>query len=335
MNSLKASLDGNRKQGQNLSDKGMGLRSGSKAMAGSSPSVGKIQPVHASSLLERPVRKRLQGTKRRTSELSPCALLALCCASCEPTLVVGEWSCTTQAQDEAMSALEFPTPDEPVEPNWQTGFENGFCDYFESTGFCYANANASYELVDFPVHSGKWAASYTISGQDADGLQARCVRHGELPREAYYGAWLYVPANVTQTDNWNLFHFEGREKDDPTPDEQHGLWDVSLRVAANGELRAYVFDFLGGMTFNLSGAAAIPAEEWFHLEVFLRRASDPSGRFELYIDGDLSLTLTDVVTDDTELGQWYAGNFAKDITPSPNTLFVDDVTISRTRQSDN
>ena len=76
----------------------------------------------------------------------------------------------------------------------------------------------------------------------------------------------------------------------------------------------------------------MPVGQWFHLEVYLWRASGATGQFALYVDGARALDLTDIETDNTEPGQWYVGNLAIEIEPSTNTLFVDDVTISTVRQ---
>ena len=38
-----------------------------------------------------------------------------------------------------------------------------------------------------------------------------------------------------------------------------------------------------------------------------------------------------LVTDNTDFGQWYVGNFADALTPPGSTLYVDDVTIRAAR----
>ncbi len=250
--------------------------------------------------------------------------------ACEPELVIGDWQCSGSALSEARSASDVAIPANDVEVPWETSFENGFCEFGEPGGFCFSNTSASLDVVSSPVHSGRWAASFHIVGEEADGLQARCARQGKLPEAAYYGAWFYIPSPVTAATNWNLFHFEGDPPDGGT--EQWGLWDVSLALTEAGSLQPYVFDFLRNTARPLDAPRAVPVEQWFHLEVFLRRAADTTGRFTLYVDGAQSLDLDQVATDDSELGQWYVGNLATELQPSANTLFVDDVTISMVRQ---
>src|SRR6187551_76969 len=93
---------------------------------------------------------------------------------------------------------------------WSTSFENGFCDYAVASGYCYGDTRASFEIVSSPVHSGNSAAAFNIVVDDAfDGLQARCVRHGQLPEAAYYSAFFFIPSAPTFANNWNLIHFQG------------------------------------------------------------------------------------------------------------------------------
>jgi len=247
--------------------------------------------------------------------------------ACEPELTIGAWECAGSAQGGAPNGSPPTTPEGPVTVPWSSGFEDGFCGFGTDGGFCYANPAASYELVRQPVHSGTYAAAFHVVGQAEDGLQARCARQGSLPAQAYYGAWFYVPDPVTASDNWNLFHFDGE-----TADIEHGLWDVSLLASPTADPSLYVFDFLRMTTHTPVGPPRVPVGQWFHLEVFLRRATDATGAFELYLDGELVFSLAGVATDDSELGQWYVGSLAATITPSPNTLYVDDVTIATERQ---
>lgn len=254
-------------------------------------------------------------------------LLAAGTSACAPELVIGTWDCSGLAQGGAANLAPPATPTEPTAFPWSTGFEDGFCGFEATGGFCYANPDAAYEVVSAPVHGGARAAAFHIAGDPSqDGLQARCARQGMLPERAFYGAWFFVPTTVTASDNWNLFHFDG-----DTADVEHGLWDVSLRALPDGTLSVYVFDFLRMRTLSPEGVT-VPVGSWFHLEVFLRRATDASGEFELYVDGQLALELNQLATDDGEIGQWYVGNLAASLSPNPGTLYVDDVTINAERQ---
>jgi hypothetical protein len=211
---------------------------------------------------------------------------------------------------------------------WSTGFENGFADWQEppNQGFCYAVGAASMTIVNAPVHSGNHAAAFTVDTiSDASESQSRCVRQGVLPQAAYYGAWYYVPSAPVNMGNWNLLHFQGAN----VPDGMfaHGLWDVSLATPLGSSPRAYAYDFLRTSIPDASAAPSIPIGSWFHLEVFLHRATDGTGQFTLYQDGRVVTGRSGVATDDSMWGQWFVGNLATALTPPTSTVYVDDVTI--------
>ncbi|HEV8244794.1 MAG TPA: hypothetical protein VGP93_03465 [Polyangiaceae bacterium] len=239
--------------------------------------------------------------------------------ACEPELSVGEWACSDNGP-----ALSKPT--DAIEVPWSTGFENHFCDYSELAGFCYAAPGASYRTVTSPVHAGHYAAAFTVTGDDPDAFQTRCVRQGSLPAAAYYGAWYFVPALATNSELWNLVHFQGGDIS-----AQHGLWDISLVNGANGDLEAVVFDFLNTVVRRPTAPTPIPIGSWFQLELYLERASDATGEVALYQDGQLLFDATNLITDDSSFAQWYVGNLATGLSPADSTLYVDDVTIRGSR----
>ena len=211
---------------------------------------------------------------------------------------------------------------------WATGFENGFCDYEQAGGFF--EGEGEHRTVTSPApRSGLFSAEFTVH-TDTDQNQARCVRQGVLPQEAYYGAWYYVTTLATVVDGslWNLFHFKGGDV------STKGLWDISLINTESGELELIVFDFLGGVVRKQSRAVpiTIPIRTWFHIQFYLKRAADATGTIRLYQDNQLLVQATGIITDNSTWGQWYVGNIGEALTPPDSTLYVDDVTIDTQRR---
>lgn len=217
---------------------------------------------------------------------------------------------------------------------WSTGFEDGFPDWSSPAGqgYCYVESMGTYAIVTSPVHSGQYAAAFTVNtAQTSPALpsQARCVRQGVLPPSAYYAAWYYIPSAATiVAGNWNLLHFQGG--DGPDASNIHGLWDVSL-VTPGTSLVTQAYDFLD--TTTLDGGLTVPINQWFHLEVFLRPAANGTGQFTVTQNGQVMATVSGIETDDSMWGQWYVGNFATSLSPSSFTVYVDDVTIGTTPSS--
>src|SRR5438105_4272766 len=93
--------------------------------------------------------------------------------ACEPRLTVGEWTCPAGGTPDAASDVNAP-----MSVPWSTSFEDRFCDYMASAGFCYGAAPASYVTVTSHAHSGRHAAAFSVDADDDAGFQARCVRQG-------------------------------------------------------------------------------------------------------------------------------------------------------------
>ncbi len=254
------------------------------------------------------------------------AMVSAICAACEPGLDVGEWKCTAAPLFVPPDgSLELPGRETIVNPEWQTGFEDGFCGYAKARGFCYSDPDASYRIVDAPARSGRKAAAFTINTEEGTrGEQTRCVREGTLPQDAYYGAWFYIPGGTTNNGNWNLMHFRSAVDDGPLD----GDWDVSLVSTDDGRLVPLLRDYVGESMIPPSMDFEVPVDRWFSLSLRLVRESTPTGTAALFLDGELVVELTDVVTDPGAIwGQWYVGNLATDLTPSDSTIYIDDVSI--------
>jgi hypothetical protein len=214
--------------------------------------------------------------------------------------------------------------DGPLPAPWQTSFEDGFCGYWSDGGFCYGDADAAYRVVTSPARTGAFAAAFDIRVDGGMGFhQSRCVRQGQLPKEAYYGAWYYLPEPASEPDNWNLFHFQGGELGAAL----QGSWDVSLGELPSGDLAAYVLDGRGPRFYEQEDPVIIPIGRWFQLEFYLKRAADATGEIALFQDGIEVLRVTQIPTDDTNFGQWYVGSLAAGLSPPQYTLYVDDVTV--------
>jgi len=259
--------------------------------------------------------------------------------ACAPKLNAGEWQCPSDGgvadgsvadggiTDGGVSDGGVVGPRDPVRIPWSTGFEDGFCDYMKVAGNCYGNQ--AYTLVtDPPPHSGRLAAEFKVS--NSTNIQSRCTRRGELPESAYYGAWYYIPEPLLAASVWNLFHFE-------RPDNSsEKLWDVTL-AKPSGDWELVVFDPLAPPgsenTYRSAERKPVPFGRWFHIQLFLKRATDATGEIALYQDETLLFERKNLRSDASKFTQWYVGDYAEDATPADSSLYVDDVSIRATLSS--
>jgi hypothetical protein len=247
-------------------------------------------------------------------------LFATLGGGCESEVVVGDWPCGSAPYPEAAGAAgEAATATLPVEVPWSTGFEDGFCGYSAVSGYCYGDPGTSRGF-SVQAHSGRHAAAFRVS-TTAGEQESRCVRQGVLPKEAYYGAWFYLP-KATVLANWNLMHFRGWKSD-----QLLGLWDVSVDSTDDGQLFLYLYDFLNKTPRRRDVPIELTPGTWTHIVFYLRRAADMTGEVALFQDGREVLRYPKIVTDDSSWGQWYVGSLAVALTPPDAIVYVDDVTI--------
>jgi hypothetical protein len=263
----------------------------------------------------------------RVGSMSMLAALSMVGACAPKELNAGEWQC---AADGAGSAGAPPSraQTDPVPVPWSDGFEDGFCDYLRKDGPGYCYGDAPYVVVTEPHRpGGRFAAEFKVIGDLQN--QTRCVRQGELPEAAYYGAWYYIPEALQDVDMaWNLWHFQGGDD----PDSQHDLWDVTLGKATQGaDWDLMVLDRLNGFeNYRRPDGMriAVPIGSWFHIELFLRRRTDATGEIALYQDGVQLFDKTNLKSDASKFTQWYIGDWADKATPADSSLYVDDVSIT-------
>jgi hypothetical protein len=250
------------------------------------------------------------------------ALLVFC--ACAPKVSAGVWTCPADGGAGAVAAQPRAATD-PVSVPWSNGFEDGFCDFpgKDGPGYCYGDA--PYILVTEPHRpGGQLAAEFRVIGARQN--QTRCVRQGELPESAYYGAWYYIPEVLQDVDMaWNLWHFQGGDD----PDSQHDLWDVTLDTGAQaGDWELTVLDRPSGFKiYRSANHTPIPVGSWFHIELFLKRAADATGQIALYQDGVQLFERMGLKSDASKFTQWYIGNWADNATPADFSLYVDDLSI--------
>jgi hypothetical protein len=254
---------------------------------------------------------------------------------CKSSIEVGAWKCAAAPLFEPPDgSLIPPGKDTIVLPRWSSSFENGFCGYAEARGYCYTDPDAIYDVTDTVARTGRRAAAFTITTDDAKvGRQARCVREGRLPQDAYYGAWFYIPTRAVNNGNWNLIHFQGASGEEDPP--LRGLWDVSIDTSEDGRMLPRLVRLIGRGPPATHADVELPVAKWFSIQLRLKRDAAESGIAALYLDGDLVAEYSNIVTDDTAWGQWYVGNLADNLEPQESTVYVDDVSIQPSLTEDN
>jgi hypothetical protein len=219
---------------------------------------------------------------------------------------------------------------------WTARFETG--DFSEWNGAGGGDAQAfpmppnMLAVSNGQAHTGSDAAALTITA-GSDGAQENAVlsRSGDLPAEAYYSAWYYLPYSVSVGTFWVIFKFRMRTNanDASTAAE---LYDMDLATMPSGEMTLELYDHRTSAEIPLDVSNPIvPVEQWFQLEAFYRAANDNTGRLTYWLDGQQVVDIAGAPTSPTSWVEWDACSVGENLTPSTATLYIDDCAISRSR----
>ena len=215
---------------------------------------------------------------------------------------------------------------------WWTDHETGDFSDWDQGGYHWASADTSTQIVTTPnpARSGRFSFQSTVTSPGSGTISgAQASRSGNLPNEAYYSAWYYLPSAVQATSYWLLFKF--RSRSDPTDASTAvDVWDVDILTDNNGSMFYELFEHKTSTRWE-DHAAPIPIQRWFQIEAYLRVASDSSGQITVWIDGSQVFNVSGQSTLPTAYVEWNVGSVAEVITPNPATMFINDAAVSTRR----
>jgi hypothetical protein len=220
----------------------------------------------------------------------------------------------------------------PAPPYWFADHETGdLSQWFQggpSAGDQILSTDAQLTVVTSPTHSGRFAVRSAIFAANKTSY-ARLYRWGNLPNDAYFRVWMWIPQRYTIGLYWNVFEFQGRTV--PTdPSTLKYLWSLDLEQASNGEMSWYLFDDVRQHKYLPQVTTVAPTGHWFLVEAFMHQAMDNTGRVTFWIDGNLLVDVSGVSTVPSSWLSWNVGGSASNITQQPAELFLDDAAIAPT-----
>jgi hypothetical protein len=164
-------------------------------------------------------------------------------------------------------------------------------------------------VVTSPVHGGQYAMQMTaqISASKPGCRQFRyeesSLGHSSSANSQanplYYGIWLYFPQAYTVADWSNVVQFKSKTF---SKDKNDAFWVLELRNRANSQGKQVMYFMLrykgiypGPRQGDPTGLKhyhhnlvdlAVPANQWFHLQLFHKQSTNSSGQGSNY-DGQL------------------------------------------------
>lgn len=183
--------------------------------------------------------------------------------------------------------------------------------------------------TDF-AHSGKYSVKLSNAAV-ADYEAVRLWRQDDYPEDAYYSAWYYLPRAYVTTNDWTILQIRSPVVGDPTVISQY--MDVDLRSLPGGELILTVFDhrarYLRAPTPD--PAILVPVGSWFQIEVLFRNVADDSGRFALWLNGQLAYDLQRPNGLNPTAVYFTPCSVSENLAPADSIIYVDDAAVSITQ----
>ncbi|HEY6475975.1 MAG TPA: heparin lyase I family protein [Polyangia bacterium] len=214
---------------------------------------------------------------------------------------------------------------------WSATFEPGNLSEWMGDGHGgLFNENINIALVPSTTttiaHGGHYAGLVTLSPTAGMTSTNYLFRNAPTPTAAYYSAWFYIPSSVTVGTWLSLTHFRGSQTGDGN--NLSAIWDVNLYPLPDGSLAAQLFDYAGQKNTRQPTPVPVLFDTWVQFEVHFVKATDATGRIEVYQDGTLILERVGLATVTNDWLQWDAGGACDALSSSPATVYLDDATIS-------
>lgn len=199
----------------------------------------------------------------------------------------------------------------------------------DAGGTTFTEAQGLVEVVTAPVRRGSHAFRAIITDPNATLTQATLFRNGPFPAEAYYSAW-FLLAEYHATAYWAIMKIQAREVPADRTSPVVNVWDLALESDATDTLTLFLNDHRTD-TIVARSSLPVPIGRWFHVEMFVKAAVDPTGSVAVWQDGAPVLEIHDYPTAPTDFLLFGVGNIATAIDPTIATIEIDDVAISTQR----
>jgi hypothetical protein len=229
------------------------------------------------------------------------------------------WGCSPHVEV-GTSLLWFAQHETGDFTEWTAGSKGGYSADTPDTSVVI-----STQLAHSGTHSVQLANAAPTSYETA-----RLWREDAFPPEAYYSAWFYLPRVYETSQDWTIMQFQVP----PTGDGGSSglLIDVDLRSLASGDMILDIYDHRAAYLRSPTAEPALPVPiaRWFQIEVFYRNVGDDTGRFTLWLDGQVNYDLHRPFGLSSTT-YWSPCSSSEGLTPTQSDLYVDDAAVSFVR----
>ena len=149
-----------------------------------------------------------------------------------------------------------------------------------------------------------------------------------LPADAFYSAWYYLPHSTTVNGYWVIQKFR-RRTDPADPSTEGELFDLDLYTLPSGEMSIPPLRSPDRLQpADARRPAVVPVDGWFHVEARYRNATDATGRLTVWLGRPRSPRRRRPTAPCPWI-EWAVTSLGQRPDTSCNVLYVDDCAIAR------
>jgi hypothetical protein len=214
--------------------------------------------------------------------------------------------------------------------------QGSVCDCGNNGGGEFNNTLGKSSAATDVIHTGKYAAKLTITANGID-TGVRLFRWVEAQQQSalYYSTWYYIPQKVQVTGGWwNIFEWKSTGGKCTNCTGNDPLWTliVANRPDSSMYLQLHYWPIPGRAVYTQQ-IKDLPVGRWFRIEAFYKESASNQGQIIVWQDGTEIFNKSGVQTMFTGHPQWAVTNYANTLSPTQVTTYVDDASISTTRES--
>jgi hypothetical protein len=207
-----------------------------------------------------------------------------------------------------------------------TDHESGDLSSWSMQGQSWVNAGGTLDIVGVPARSGRHAVRSRIVAQPVGTQSAALLFASNLPDDAYFSAWFYLPEAVSPSYYWTLFKIASQPE--PISDMSTEIWVLDLDPDPNGgTLRLFSEQYPEQM---LDYPPRLPVGRWFQIEAYVSAPTPDDGELHVWVDGT-SVLERHGPTLPTPYVSFVIGSGAEGLESEAAALYLDDAAVTRRR----
>jgi hypothetical protein len=218
----------------------------------------------------------------------------------------------------SMNIASAPTGTVIWSANMETGDKSQWTN--PSGGGEFDDGAATVTASQDVAHTGTWSMKSALASPGATRMfrWAEPQTHNDLT----YSAWYYFPQQYSAPNFWNIWQHKSKTSTSNDP-----FFVLNVGNRGDGTMYLYLYNWQTRQNFTQT-LKNVPVGQWFNITARYACAGDNTGHVTFWQDGTQLFDLANVQTRYPNGDcQWSIDNYSDSLSPSPTTIYNDDMQI--------